>query len=142
MRVVWSRAFEEVVGEGDTPTGFVGGVVGFGEDEDVRLVGGGKVFNIHDGGVETAGVEGDEVQRLGCVVGEDGGGGGGGGVGVVGGRAFDGWRWGGGGRKRRGGGDERGGWGQGWGGQGGGVEGVEKVVAALWEGGGAEGVVP
>ena len=29
------------MGEGNTPSGFVGGVVGFREDEDVRVVGGG-----------------------------------------------------------------------------------------------------
>jgi hypothetical protein len=61
------ESFEEVVGEGDTPTGFMGGVVGFGEDEDVMVVCGSEVFDVHNGGVEAAAVEGNEVEWLGGV---------------------------------------------------------------------------
>jgi hypothetical protein len=63
--VVWTRTFDKVMGEGDTPAGFVGGVVGFCEDEDVRLVCGSEVFDDEDGCVEAAGIEVDEVEGLG-----------------------------------------------------------------------------
>ena len=43
------ESFEEVLWEGDTPHGFVGVVVSFREDEDIRAVGGGEVFHVHDG---------------------------------------------------------------------------------------------
>jgi hypothetical protein len=43
-------------------------VIGFGEEEDVRVVSGGKVVDIHDGGVWAPGVEVDEVKWLGDVV--------------------------------------------------------------------------
>ena len=54
--------------ESDAPAGFVSGVVGFGENEDVMVVGGCKVVDVHNGGVEASGVEVDEVEWLGYVV--------------------------------------------------------------------------
>jgi hypothetical protein len=39
----------------------MGGVVGFYEDEDVRVVRESEAFDVHDGCVEAAGVEVDEV---------------------------------------------------------------------------------
>jgi hypothetical protein len=46
----------------------MGGVVGFGEDEDVRVVCGSELFDVNNGGVEAAGVEGNEVEWVGGVV--------------------------------------------------------------------------
>jgi hypothetical protein len=39
----------------------VEGTIGFSEEEDVRLVGGGEVVDVHDGGEKAAGVEVYEV---------------------------------------------------------------------------------
>jgi hypothetical protein len=41
MGVFMAAAFKVVLWESDAPSGFVGSVVGFGEVEDVRVVGGG-----------------------------------------------------------------------------------------------------
>jgi hypothetical protein len=46
-------------------------VVGFSEEEDVQLMSGGEVVDVHGGGMDAAGAEVDEVKWLGCVMWED-----------------------------------------------------------------------
>jgi hypothetical protein len=62
LRSFRAGAFKVVLWEGDALYEFAGGVIGFSEEEDVRVVGSDEAVDVEDGGVEATGVRVDEVE--------------------------------------------------------------------------------